>query len=197
MTSSRSSRLRAAAAALFLTSGSLLFACEDLEPPGASRTATAQDVNDLCEAMCGRHERCASEPASTCTPACEDRYAKAADHLRSDLLRALGSCFAHLGCEVSDTDDDDECTKRAQENIGIDHDQALKAPDYQACLAMQKECADTKFDFSDDRCKTLFFMTSSTRTKAAACYKKALCGDAGSCEKHCDEVGPCIAPFEL
>jgi hypothetical protein len=199
MTSSGPSRLRAAAAALFLTAGSLLFACTPLEPPGASEAATAQDVSNLCEAMCGRHERCAGEPASTCTPACEERYGKAAPRLRADLLQALGSCLPELECDAGE----DGCNERAQGNVGIDPVQAEKAPDFVACQARQKQCEGTNFGFSAEECSTLFFMTSSSRAKPAACYEKAdpcetLKPKPADCDpKVCKEARECIAPYEL
>jgi hypothetical protein len=182
MASSRSSRLRAAAAALLLASGSLLFACDGgLSRPSASVGATAEDVSLYCEAMCGLRQRCNAEVVATCISGCEEGYAKVAPHVRADLLRGVASCFANLECDVLD----DECVKRAEEDLGIVPEKAVEAPDFKACQAKQQECEGTEFDFSDDRCVTLIFLTSISRPKAAACYQKP-----------CAEVDACIAPYD-
>jgi len=181
--SSRSFHLRATGAALFLASGSLLFACDgESSGAGADVGATAADVSDLCEATCGRQQRCNGDPAPTCVPDCADDFANAAQHTRADMLRALGACHDRLECGSSD----DGCVLRAMEDVGIVPEEAVEAADFKACKAKQNECQGTAFSFSGDECATLIFMTSSSRPKAAACYQKS-----------CEETRDCIAPYEL
>ena len=67
----------------------------------------------------------------------------------------------------------------------------------------EKQCEGTNFGFSAEECSTLFFMTSSSRAKPAACYEKAdpcetLKPKPADCDpKVCKEARECIAPYEL
>ena len=186
MRTSRERRFRAVVCSWALVSSGFVGCASDGggQPSGggAGSDATPDAVRDMCRASCARSARCntSSTPRDAgagCVSGCTSKLGDFATGLRSDVVAHLEECFDALACGMSD----DPCTANALVASGESVDAALHASDVERCLDVNKQCAGTPGDFSDDTCGILPLLVTGRRAALARCFE----GD-------CSAVAPCL-----
>lgn len=124
---------------------------------------------DLCQAICGRQQRCATA-SSPVDPACVQNCmadGPAPGICRNDSLATMRDCFQTLACGTSD----DECTVRAVAQADPNWQQNAEI---QSCLAMHAACdASGVGGFVSDTCVLLPILTDAAHLAFSACFQKA------------------------